>query len=217
MNPLAVEIAGREGARTVWFPTVDAENETAGRTEPKPGAKLPAWAKMQHELRALGAAVEPVPVVDRDGAVLPETRTVLQTIARHGLLLATGHLGRDEIFAVVDAAVEEGVRDIVVTHPEFPSQDLSIEDQLELARRGAFLERCFTTPHTGKCTWERWLEATRAVGPECTVLSTDMGQLDNPPVEDGLPLMAEKLMEAGFSEDDVRTMAVENTRRLAGL
>jgi Family of unknown function (DUF6282) len=217
MNPLAVEIAGREGARTVWFPTVDAENETAGRTEPKPGAKLPAWAKMQHELRKLGAAVEPVPVVDEDGAVLPETRTVLQTIARHGLLLATGHLGRDEIFAVVDAAIEEGVRDIVVTHPEFPSQNLSIEDQLELARRGAFLERCLTTPATGKCTWERWLEATRAVGPECTVLSTDMGQLDNPPVEDGLPLMAEKLMEAGFSEDDVRTMAVENTRRLAGI
>jgi hypothetical protein len=217
LNPLAVEIAAREGARTVWFPTVDAENETAGRTDPKPGAKLPAWAKMQHELRDRGMAVDPVAVVDKDGAVVPEARAVLQTIARHDLLLATGHLGRDEIFAVVDAAIEEGVKDIVVTHPEFPSQDLNTEDQIELARRGAFLERCFTTPHTGKCTWERWIEATRAVGPECTVLSTDMGQLDNPPVEDGMPLMAEKLLEAGFSEDDVRTMAVDNTRRLAGL
>jgi hypothetical protein len=217
LNALAVEIAAREGARIVWFPTVDAENETAGRTEPKPGAKLPAWAKMQHELRDRGMAVAPVAVLDRDGAVVPEARAVLKTIARHGLVLATGHLGRDEIFAVVDAAVEEGVRDIVVTHPEFPSQDLGIDDQLELARRGAFLERCFTTPHTGKCTWARWLEATRAVGPECTVLSTDMGQLDNPPVEDGLPLMAEKLLAAGFSEDEVKTMAVDNTRRLSGI
>jgi uncharacterized protein DUF6282 len=217
LNPLAVEIAAREGARIVWFPTVDAENETAGRTEPKPGAKLPAWAKMQHELRERGMAVDVVAVVDEAGAVLPEARAVLATIARHGLVLATGHLGRDEIFAVVDAAVEEGVRDIVVTHPEFPSQDLGIDDQLELARRGAFLERCFTTPHTGKCTWERWIEATRAVGPECTVLSTDMGQLDNPPVEDGIPLMAERLLDAGFSKDDVRTMAVDNTRRLAGI
>jgi hypothetical protein len=217
LNPLAVEIAAREGARIVWFPTVDAENETAGRTEPEPGAKLPAWAKMQHELRDRGMAVDPVAVVDKDGAVVREARTVLQTIARHDLVLATGHLGRDEIFALVDAAVEEGVKNIVVTHPEFPSQDLNREDQIELARRGAFLERCFTTPHTGKCTWERWIEATRAVGPECTVLSTDMGQLDNPPVEDGMPLMAEKLLDAGFSEDDVRTMAVDNTRRLAGL
>jgi hypothetical protein len=217
LNPLAVEIAAREGARLVWFPTVDAANETAGRTDPAPDANLPPWAQMQQELRAGGMTIEPVAVVDGDGAVVPEARAVLSTIARHGLVLATGHLGRDEILAVVDAAVEEGVLDIIVTHPEFPSQDLNIDDQLELARRGAFLERCFTTPHTGKCTWERWLEATRATGPECTVLSTDLGQLDNPPVEDGLALMAERLLDAGFSEDDVKTMAVDNTRRLAGV
>src|ERR1700753_3926027 len=29
-NPVAVEIAGRSGAKLVWMPTVDAENETAG-------------------------------------------------------------------------------------------------------------------------------------------------------------------------------------------
>ena len=48
------------------------------------------------------------------------------------------------------------------------------------------------------------------------MLSTDLGQLANPPVEDGLALMADRLLEAGFSEDDVHTMAVVNTRRLAG-
>ena len=32
MNALAVEVAAREGARVVWFPTVDAVHETAGRT-----------------------------------------------------------------------------------------------------------------------------------------------------------------------------------------
>ena len=57
-------------------------------------------------------------------------------IARHNMLLATGHLSRDEIFAVVDAALEAGVRDIVITHPEFPSQDLSVEDQRRLPTTG---------------------------------------------------------------------------------
>ena len=47
------------------------------------------------------------------------------------------------------------------------------------------------------------------------VLSTDLGQLANPPVEDGLALMADRLLEAGFDEDAVHTMAVTNTRRLA--
>jgi hypothetical protein len=108
------------------------------------------------------------------------------------------------------------VRDVVVTHPDFPSQSLSDEDQRALADRGALLERCFTTPHTGKTSWERVIEATRAVGAERTVWSTDLGQVFNPPVEDGLPLMADRFLEAGFSEDEVRVMAVDNTRRIAG-
>jgi hypothetical protein len=49
------------------------------------------------------------------------------------------------------------------------------------------------------------------------VWSSDLGQNFNPPVEDGLALMADRFLAAGFSEDDVRTMAVANTRRVAGL
>jgi hypothetical protein len=215
MNPLAVELAAREGARTVWFPTVDAVNESHEREAP-PGAKVPVWVKLQLELREQGIEIEPVPVVDAGGAVLPQTRTVLATIARHQLVLATGHLGRDEIFAVVDAALQEGVREIVITHPEFPSQNLSVEDQLALAGRGALLERCFTTPHTGKIEWERWIENIRATGAANSVLSTDLGQVFNPPVEDGMALMVDRLLAAGFDEQQVHVMAVTNTRRVAG-
>ena len=35
------------------------------------------------------------------------------------------------------------------------------------------------------------------------MLSTDLGQVANPPVEDGLALMADRLLEAGFSEDEM--------------
>ena len=137
-------------------------------------------------------------------------------IARHNMVLATGHLSRDEIFAVVEAALEEGVRDIVITHPEFPSQDLSVDDQKALADKGALLERCFTTPHTGKVTWERWIENIRATGPENSVLSTDLGQVFNPPVEDGMALMVDRLLDAGFKDEEVYVMAVVNTRIVAG-
>src|SRR5262249_42358638 len=140
----------------------------------------------------------------------------LATVAAHDLVLGTGHLSRDEILAVVDAALAEGVSQVVVTHPEFPSQNLAVEDQIALARKGALLERCFTTPHTGKVSWERWLETIRAVGPKHSVLASDLGQVDNPPVEDGLALLVDRLLAAGFSEDEVHTMAVSNTRRLAG-
>jgi Family of unknown function (DUF6282) len=216
MNPLAVEIAAREGARTVWMPTVDALNEAHEREAP-PGAKVPVWVKLQLELREQGIEIEPVPVVDEYGTALPETIEVIAMVARHGMLLATGHLGRDEIFEVVDTALDEGVREIVITHPDFPSQSLSIEDQLELADRGALLERCFTTPHTGKMPWEQWIENIRLTGAENSILSTDLGQIFNPPVQDGMALMVDRLLDAGFSDEQVHVMAVVNTRRVAGV
>jgi len=216
MNALAVEIAAREGARIVWMPTVDSPAETAGRTEPKPGDKVPLWARLQHELHGLGLGVEPVHVTDSDGGLLPETRGVLRAIARHGLILATGHLDRDDTFALVDGALEEGVESIVVTHPEFPCQDFSIRDQRELAERGCLLERCLTTPWSGKTTWEHVFDGVRAVGVERSLFSSDLGNPDYPAVEDGLALWADRLLGADFEEADVREMIVAQSRRLAG-
>ena len=129
LNALAVEIAAREGARTVWFPTVNSVNELHEVHPAPPGARMPVWVEFELELREAGLQAEPVAVVDAGGALLPEAREVLEVIARHDLVLATGHLSRDEIFTVVEGALEAGVRQIVVTHPEFPSQSLSIPDQ----------------------------------------------------------------------------------------
>jgi len=215
LNAVALEIAAREGARIVWFPTVSSVNEQHEVLAADPDGKVPVWVRFELELRDAGVVPEPVPVVDEDGALLPEARAVLGVIARHDLVLATGHLARDEIFALVDGAVEAGVRRIVVTHPEFPSQDLSVGDQLALAERGALMERAFTTPYTGKVSWERVLEASRAVGAERTVWVSDLGQVFNPPVEDGLALMADHFLDAGFTDEEVHTMAVTNTRLLA--
>jgi len=215
LNPLAVEIAAREGARIVWLPTVDAANERQHLAHASPGARLPYWARLQQEMREAGFDVPPVEVLEPDGSVVPELRAVLRIIARHDLVLATGHLGKQEIFAVVRAAREEGVRFIVVTHPDFPSQALSAQEQVTLAELGAYLEHCFTPLYSGKVAWETAFAHIRAVGPERVVLSTDLGQPDNPPVEDGLALFADRLLEAGFSEDEIRTMAVRNTVRLA--
>jgi hypothetical protein len=214
MNPVAVEIAAREGARIVWFPTVSSENEQHEVLAADPDGKVPVWVRFELELREAGVVPEPVAVV-AGGELVDEARAVLEVIARHDLVLATGHLSRDEIFVLVDGAVDAGVKRIVVTHPEFPSQRIPIEDQQKLADRGALMERAFTTPHTGKCSWEQVFEASRAVGAERTVLSTDLGQIFNPPVEDGLAIMADRFLEAGFTDEEVRTMAVENTRFIA--
>jgi len=212
---VAVEIAAREGARIVWMPTFDSANEMSGHASLPPGARQPQWARLQRELREQGIGGEPVRVSDGAGTVLPEVRRVLRSIAQHRLVLATGHLSRDEIFAVVAAARDEGVADIIITHPEYPSQNLSADDQVTLARQGAYLERCFAPAYTGKVSWERMFANIRATGVEHSFLSTDLGQPDNPPIEDGLALMVDRLLAAEFTDDEAYMMAVVNTRRLA--
>jgi hypothetical protein len=209
LNPVAVELAGRSGAKVVWMPTVDAANETAGRAD-GPNTKLPFWAKIQRELAATGIAPPPLTVLDADGKLNEPAMRCLELIRQHDMILATGHLGRREIFALVRAAREMKLRKVLVTHAEFPSQDLSAEEQLELTGEGAFIEHCFTTMHTNKAPWENVLESIRRVGPERCVLSTDLGQTINPPVAEGFAMFAQTLLDADFSTEEIRRMTVVN-------
>ena len=213
LNPVAVDIAGRSGAKIVWFPTVDAENETAGL--PTGGnKKLPFWAEIQREISAMGIAPPRMTVLDSNGAISQATRSCIELIAKHGMILATGHLGRHEIFPLVKAAREMKVRKVLVTHAEFPSQNLTAAEQKELADTGAWIEHCFTTMHTGKAPWQGVMEAIRVVGPERCLLSTDLGQTINPPVAEGFALFAQTLLDGGFALADVRRMAAANSAAL---
>jgi hypothetical protein len=209
LNPVAVELAGRSGCKIVWMPTVDAANETAGRA----GAthdKLPFWAKIQRELAATGIAPPPITVLDDGGRLTASARSCLELIAKYDMILATGHLSRQEIFALARAAREMKLRKVVITHAEFPSQNLSAEEQVELAELGALIEHCFTTMHTGKAPWAVAIGSIRKVGPERCVLSTDLGQATNPSVSEGFAMFAETLLRGGFRVDEIRRMAVAN-------
>jgi uncharacterized protein DUF6282 len=213
LNPVAVELAGRTGCKIVWMPTVDAQNETAGRLDGG-SAKLPFWAKIQRELAAEGISPPPLSVVDESGQLVEAARRCLERIGKHNMILATGHLGRIEIFALVRAAKEMGLKKVVVTHAEFPSQSLTGDEQKELADLGAIIEHCFTTTYTGKAPWETAFANIRKAGVSRAVISTDLGQTINPPVAEGFAMFAQRLLDAGFTAADVRMMAVTNPSRL---
>jgi hypothetical protein len=213
LNPMAVEIAGRSGCKLVWMPTVDAENETAGLATGG-HAKLPFWAEIQREMAAMGIAPPRIRVIDAAGKLTEVARTCVELIGRHDMILATGHLGGDEIRALVKAGKEMGLKKILVTHAEFPSQNLSPAEQRELADMGAIIEHCFTTMHTNKAPWDAVFESIRAVGPERCLISTDLGQPINPPVSEGFAMFAQKLLDAGFTVEEIRHMAVTNAAAL---
>ena len=212
INPMAVEMAGRSGARIVWFPTVDSEHEQEHLAH-SPSEKLPYWAKIQQKMKAEGV-VSPTICVLEDGKLKGEAFSVLEIIARFNMILATSHVSKAEAFALVKAAKERKVERIIITHVDFPSTFYSMEEQKELLTFGAFVEHCYTTPATGKVAWDIVIGQIRAIGAKRIILTTDLGQATGVFPDEGLALFAEKLLENGFSEADIRTMIVTNPASL---
>ncbi len=104
----------------------------------------------------------------------------------------------------------------VAVEAEFPSQNLTGEEQSELAQLGATIEHCFTTSYTNKAPWEAVFANIRQVGIESTMISTDLGQATNPPVAEGFAMFAQRLLGAGFSAAEIRTMSATIPASLVG-
>ncbi len=213
LNPAALEVSARLGARVVWMPTVDAANEWVGRSADTPPA---AWGPFHERLRERPSYPPPISLLGPDGRLQAVVDECLEVVAAYDMVLATGHIGREEVQALVPRARRLGVSRIVVTHVEFPSLALTADEQIALARQGALIEHCYTTAHTGKTSWETVYANLRATGPEVAVISTDLGQVSNPPVAAGLADFADRLLRAGFSIDEVHRMAVDNPGQLMG-
>jgi hypothetical protein len=215
LNPLALDIAGRLGARVCWLPSVDNANELENVAGQRDESKLPYWMSIAREMRAMGIAGAFLSVTE-DGQVTQSARQCLEIIAKHDMVLATSHIRPSEVLPVVKAAQAVGVSRIVVTHPEFPTTLLSLEQQHELARLGVYFERCFTTPNTGKISWEQVYASIRQVGPASTILATDLGQTTAPYPDDGLATFISNLLENGFREQEVRMMVRDNPAQVLG-
>ena len=215
LNPLALDIAGRLGAKVCWLPSVDNANELENVAGQRDESKLPYWMGIAREMRALGIAGSFLNVTE-NGQVVKAARQCMEIMAKHDMVLATSHIRPAEVLPVVKAAQEVGVKRIVVTHPEFPTTLLSIDQQKELARLGAFFERCFTTPNTGKIAWEQVYLNIREVGPASTILATDLGQTTAPYPDEGLGMFIGRLLDNGFSEQEVRVMVRDNPGGVLG-
>jgi hypothetical protein len=201
VNPPAVETALRIGAKIVWLPTLTSR---------------------QDQLNGIGAQLGiPGPglsVVD-EGALLPETLAVLELVAEHDAVLATGHVTWEEHLAVTRDFGRRGT--ILVTHAmeELAGPNLTVEQCVELADLGATIELCALTCLGALATRPVGVmaAAARTIGVERCTLATDYGQKANVPPAEGFQGFADALVAAGLAPDAVRRMACDNPCALLGL
>jgi hypothetical protein len=199
MNPAAVEhmteMTGGWG-RFVWMSTFDAENQVKYSKENRPFVS-----------------------VSRAGQLLPETKAVIAVIARHGLVLATGHVSATEGLMLLREGRQQGVVHLVVTHAMNAPISMEVPQMQEAARLGAFIEFAGSTMANAAAAArvDRYADAIRKVGPQFCILSSDLGQAGNPLPPDGFADFLVALRAKGFTQQEIDTMSKTNPARLLGL
>lgn len=212
LNPDAVSVADAFGARRVELPTTTARYNMMDQGEPRTIELL------------------------EDGALAPACRSVLDEAIEREMVVGTGHVGVDEVEAVVGYVCDRGGR-VLVTHPELhvarDGVGMSAERQADLARDGVYFERCVVVTGDGLADhllpgapeaarvafegdrmWDRIVAGIEATGSGHNVLSTDLGQPSNESPTDGLVRFHERLLESGVGRADLERMARDNPANL---
>ncbi|TPW77552.1 DUF6282 family protein [Schumannella soli] len=209
VNPSAVALAIKMGGRAVWGPTVSSARHIDAHKHDD------GFPNNDSELEE-----EEVSIYDETGAVSAATVRVTQLIGEADILLTGGHLDVDSQRDLFAAARDNGVRRMLVHHPDFIVG--ADEDDVEsLLSYGAYVEHEMSMYHPGVEApgWpiSRLVDWIQKIGPERTVIDSDLGQKQNPLPVDGYIHVVQQLLDHGVSEKDVRQMICRNTAFLLGL
>jgi hypothetical protein len=199
MNPSAVEhMAATTGGygRFVWMSTFDSEAQVRFSKENRPFVR-----------------------VAQDGQLLPETKQVIGVIAKHNLVMATGHTSPEEALLLIREARAQGVKHMVATHAMLAPIRMTDAQMLEAAKMGAYIEFVYNglIGSYKEFTFKDYARAIRYVGVEHCILASDMGQPANPLHPDGLVALFDGLRKEGIAQAEINRMAKENPARLLGL
>jgi hypothetical protein len=197
VNPAGVEfmatrIKGEPG-RIVWMPAGDTAKE----------------------VRASKTPDGPFVAVSRNGELLPGVKEVIAIVAKHGLVIASGHILAEEALMVFREAKRQGVQHMIATHAFDLAGKMTVEQMKEAAKLGAFIEFDYrNTLEDGR------MDAIRAVGPEFCFISEFWTKVDAPKEYGGLAgigAFAEAMRAHGFTDRELDLMFKENPAKALGL
>jgi hypothetical protein len=203
LNPGAVLAWITMGAKVVWMPTATAAN-SMGKTLRSRGLKLPG---------------EPQTILDDKGKLIPVVKEIFQIIKDKNVVLGTGHLTPREVFVLVEEAKAFGIEKVVLTHvlqDQLVDELLTNEEIIRLVKMGAFVEYSYWTCQNNIYNSDPKLlaESMKLVGAEHSIMTTDFGQIDNPPAPEGLRIFITAMLNNGVSEKEIEMMVKTNPTKL---
>ncbi|MFZ1089465.1 MAG: DUF6282 family protein [Xanthobacteraceae bacterium] len=211
VNPSAVEAAIKYEARQIWLPTIDSTNHalvTGSVGQHGHGLTIKGglsdYARKKPRLFLL----------DDEGNLAPALHEIFSMIADADIILNLGHISFKEMTAIVPAAQRAGVKRIICDHPFFSC--LTLGQQSELADQGVWIN--FTAgellPRWWRVSVADFAAAIRNVGVPRAVISSDCGQLHNPPMVEALRITCQLLLEDDFTADEIKRLLHHNPAEL---
>ena len=209
-NPYAVEHTAAMDGRIVWFPTLAAENHLEWE-------KTSGWAHPASTQKIRPASAVPL---FEDGKLRPEVLDVLDVIAKSGMALASGHIHVSETKIVFAEAKRRGIERLIFTHPE-DIVGASFEDTKEFAALGAYVEHSLGFFIEGSKfrnrTNDEFREFIDCVGPERTILCSDLGQVGTITPLEGIRRGVATCLSLGYSDEMIHAMVASNAAEVIGL
>jgi hypothetical protein len=208
INPSAVALSLRMGGRAVWFPTFSAGRHIDCHPEANgfPEATVDIPSKR-------------VDVLGSDGELVLQAHQVLDLVKESGALVSGGHSEPYVIQQIFVAANDKGIRRMVINHPNFVI-GAEPEQCLDLVRLGAYVEHeVGAYDPQGYRKWDPkllldWIER---IGPEHTVLASDLGQAGRPMPVDAFIRVGQALLDLGLPEKALQQVTQHNPAFLLGL
>jgi hypothetical protein len=206
INPYAVAMCLRMGGRAVWFPTFSSRRHCEHDHHGFPEATIEIPNRI-------------VDVTDAEGRIVDEVYEVVDLIAESDALLSAGHLSIEDARAVFEIGRARGVRRMILSHPNFVV-DADSATCRELTALGVFIEHeVGMYDPRGFRKWDPaiLLDWIRTVGPENTVLASDLGQKGRPMPVDAFTRVGQELLERGLTPQELRQVVSHNPAFLLGL
>jgi len=209
VSPWIAEAACRLGAKVIWMPTWGSHNDI------KRDGAINILKRAYGDIFNVRLE-DGIQLVDEDGSLKENAKTILDIARSHDVTISTGHLSPQESLEIAKHARDLNFKKLVMGHPNSISVGASTDHMKEMVRLGGMVEFCFigALPLRQRFHPKQIVEFIRELGPEHCVLSTDAFYDWTPPAPEMLRMFIAALVELGISREDIKLMVQNNPARL---